>query len=581
MKKILKLVIILLFTNTLQATVYYVDDVNGDDTFAGDENHPWKTIQQAANTLIAGDTVYIKAGTYLPTQKIEPQNSGSESNYICYSAYPGDEHLVVIDGSDMSLPDWYGVFSVISKKYLKISGLKVINSSYAGFFTDTSTDIIIENNQTYQTKSSGISVWESDNITVDNNEVSRACWPSGGEQECISIATSNRVLVQNNLVYDGGSIGYGGGGEGIDLKDGCSNSIVYNNIIHDIASVGIYIDAYEKNQSNIQVSDNTVYNIYGVGIATVSEFGGDLENVIVERNTVSGCEDRCMVIHWTDKPDYSIKNIYVQHNTFYNNAEGLDIGVHALGKNINITNNIFSQNLEYQMQYSSDDVDTNELHARNNLIDGDNPSWALFGEAYITDAPVFTDASSRNFHLQSESPAINQAAFLSEMLSSGTGTILEPKDAGYFSGGYGIKKGDSIQFEGKEQQFEIVNTDYLNNTITLNETTSWNTGDGISLAYRGIAPDMGAFEFDKSSGVSSNLLKDAILYPNPTKALLYISEKYIGADYQIITTAGRTVQKGILNSVNINIGKLNTGIYIMRITDTKLNKSVTLKFVKK
>jgi len=574
------LVILLFSTNAVQATVYYVAISIGNDTYSGSEAQPWKTIQKAANTLTAGDTVYIKAGTYTPTEKIEFLNSGTVDNYINYLAYPGDEHLVIIDGVDIALPNWYGVFAIISKEYINISGLKVINSSYAGFYIDLSSNISIENNQTYQTKSSGISVWDSELIVVDNNSVSRACWPTGGEQECISIVTSNQVLVQNNQVFDGGSIGFGGGGEGIDLKNGCTNSIVYHNSIHGVASVGIYIDAFENNQSNIQVLDNNVYNISGVGIATVSEFGGALENIIISKNTVYNCDDRCMVIHWTAKPDYVIKNIFIQHNTFYNNGEGLDIGAHTLGENITINNNIFSQNLVYQMQYSSEDIDTNELHVFNNLLDGENPSWALSGENFMIDNPLFIATSSSNFQLQSTSPAIDQAMFLSKTISAGTGTVLELENVGFFSNGYGIKDGDSIKFEGQEQQFEILNIDYSNNTITIDEATTWNTADGVSLTYQGATPDIGAFEYDDALSSSSSVINDYALYPNPTKDILNISDKYLNYDYQITSISGKIVQKGILYSEKINLRKIYSGIYFLSIYDAKLNNRVVIKFIK-
>src|SRR5512140_3133527 len=59
---------------TPQAAVYYVDPT-GDDSNAGTAAHPWRTIQKAADTLVAGETVYIKAGTY--HERVVPQNSGS------------------------------------------------------------------------------------------------------------------------------------------------------------------------------------------------------------------------------------------------------------------------------------------------------------------------------------------------------------------------------------------------------------------------------------------------------------------------------------------------------------------------
>jgi hypothetical protein len=578
-KKYVFFLVLISFIVTVQATEYYVNASIGDDTFTGTESQPWKTIQKAANTLVAGDTVYIMAGTYMPTQKIELINSGASDNYINYLVYPGDEQLVIIDGTNITLPNWYGVFTIVSKNYIKISGLKIINSPYAGFYVDLSTHIILENNETYQTYSSGISVWDCDLVTVDNNEVSRACWPTGGEQECISIVTSNRVLVKNNHVFDGGSIGYGGGGEGIDIKDGSTNSIVYNNYVHDIASVGIYIDAYETNQSNIQVYNNVVNNIYGVGISLASEEGGALDNVTVSNNTVSSCEDRAMVIHWANKPNYLIKNIYVQHNTFYNNGEGLDVGVHALGSNINISNNIFSQNLVYQMQNSSTDLNLSELKVRNNLIDGVNLSWAISGTNAVIGVPEFIDAPQNDFHLNTSSPAINQGTLLTTTTNAGTGAVIQIVDAGFFTDGYGIRTGDLIMIEGQTQTFEIIAIDYVTNSITLDQTTTWSVGAGISFTYIDNVPDIGAFEFDNSLAVSTERINKLQIYPNPTHKVFYVSKEYLGSQYQLVSLAGATIKKGTINTIAIDVSDVKIGVYLIKITKNNLNRSLYSKLM--
>jgi len=61
-------------TAALQGTTYYVAP-DGDDSNPGTEAEPWQTIQKAADTLLAGDTVYIRAGTY--SERVAPLNSGS------------------------------------------------------------------------------------------------------------------------------------------------------------------------------------------------------------------------------------------------------------------------------------------------------------------------------------------------------------------------------------------------------------------------------------------------------------------------------------------------------------------------
>jgi len=173
-------------TGNVYGTTYYVAK-NGNNSNSGTEAQPWLTIQKAANTIVVGDTVYIKEGTY--NEIVSPQNSGSSQSYITYSAYSGD--TVTIDGNNITLPSYEsGLFEVENKSYIKISELRIINAgpndNNAGIYVDNSSHVIIENNYTYNTVSSGIGVWNSNNITIDGNEVQLAC--NDGEQESITVA---------------------------------------------------------------------------------------------------------------------------------------------------------------------------------------------------------------------------------------------------------------------------------------------------------------------------------------------------------------------------------------------------------
>lgn len=78
----------------LPATTYYVAP-GGLNANPGTESEPWRDIQHAADMMVAGDTVYVKAGTYF--ERVVPRRSGSAGNFITYAAYPGQ--VVTIDGS--------------------------------------------------------------------------------------------------------------------------------------------------------------------------------------------------------------------------------------------------------------------------------------------------------------------------------------------------------------------------------------------------------------------------------------------------------------------------------------------------
>ncbi len=84
-----------------EAAVYYVDQKHeaASDANAGTENAPWKTIGKAASEAVAGDLVWIKAGTY--HEAIQFKHAGryyaSEIQFITLAAFGDDE--VIVDGT--------------------------------------------------------------------------------------------------------------------------------------------------------------------------------------------------------------------------------------------------------------------------------------------------------------------------------------------------------------------------------------------------------------------------------------------------------------------------------------------------
>jgi uncharacterized repeat protein (TIGR01451 family) len=389
-------------------TTYYVALTGNDTTGDGSETNPWRTIQKAANTMTAGDTVYIKAGTY--PEQVTPLNSGSVGNYITYAAYPGD--VVTIDGATISLPSYEsGLFHVEGKNYVKISGLRIINAgpnlNNNGIYVDNSSYIIIENNYTYNTVSSGIGVWGGNNIIIDGNEVVLAC--NNGEQESITVAGTDIFEIKNNYVHDGGPGDHGG--EGIDAKDGASNGKIYRNRVHGMKKdrTGIYVDAWDKLTSNIEIYQNIVYDS-GAGISLANENFGWLENVKIFNNIVYNNRGNGLEIgDWGESgtSPRPIDNVKFINNTAYKNGASWGGGFfneNPDATNVVVRNNIFSQNLSFQISNES----AATLTVDHNLIDGyRGDPYETRGTDYVEGDPRFVDGASANFHLQSTSPAID------------------------------------------------------------------------------------------------------------------------------------------------------------------------------
>jgi len=90
---------------------------------------------------------------------------------------------------------------------------------------------------------------------------------------------------------------------------------------------------------------------------------------------------------------------------------------------------------------------------------------------------------------------IDAGRYLTFTTSSGSGTKIYVENANFFCDGFGLIEGDLIQLEGQTDRAKITKVDYDNNTLTLNTTLTWYSGQGVSLAYNGSAPDIGAFEY--------------------------------------------------------------------------------------
>jgi parallel beta-helix repeat protein len=393
----------------------YFVAIDGWDSNPGTEQLPWRTIQKAADTLTAGKTVYIKEGTY--NERIWVQNSGMPDKFITFTAYP--DHAVTIDGTGRQF-DWYGLFNIEDKSYIKVSGLKVINSPYWGIYVGgSSNNIVIEKNYTYNTASSGISAWRGSekgscrDIIISSNEVELAV--NGKQQECISLSGIDRFEVRYNYIHHGSltqTLEHSTGGEGIDTKDGCSNGKVYKNCVYRTYNkLGIYVDAWDEDSSNIEVFDNIVHDCH-FGFAVASEAGGELENITFYNNLAYNNDTWGIFVNaWHD--DSVLKQCKVINNTFYNNQVGIFIG-DEIFENLVVRNNICSQNEIAQLRDMSEEKHRNQqsqIHVDNNLIDGFKGSWCeIYGVRPVVGNPRFVDPSLGNFHLKPNSPAIDKGS---------------------------------------------------------------------------------------------------------------------------------------------------------------------------
>ncbi len=417
--------------NSDTGCTYYVSTTGNDDNVGTSLDTAWRTISLAAELLVAGETVCVQPGTYV--EHVEPVNSGNETDgYITYLATePGQ---VIIDGQnelpDSGQPVSDGLFDLVDNNYIIIDGFVLKNSLAGGIYVGGETgssNIIIRNNSTDTTWSSGIGVWYSQFIEVYNNEIQQANYGEklfdgqpAKEQEMLTIAETSDFVVHHNYVHNGVTISEEiiGGAEGIDIKQGSQRGQIYNNRIEALPeNLGIYIDTYGP------TSDLDIYNNFidcrhpeqnGVqGIILSAESEDPLSNVNVYNNIVVHCRDDGIVFpNWTVG---QISNVNILHNTvLYNgNADaGWGGGISVQTENvtgITIGNNIISGNNNWQLLIP--DARADEIVVANNLIHGANEyvtegMQSTFGVEAITEAPLFEAVAQNDFQLLPESPGV-------------------------------------------------------------------------------------------------------------------------------------------------------------------------------
>jgi hypothetical protein len=501
----------------LHAAEYFVDANNGSDSNPGTLRAPWKKIAKANNTLKAGDTVYIRAGSYAET--IRPTNSGKPDNYITYTTYNGEDVTIggsITHGADLSDRSW-----------IKIDGLNFTDTLkyWIQFWSNGSYNYIVN----CDFKATGSSMgWaglmigdRADYNKIINNTFSSACKPD----DLVDIYSGSYNLIENNYFGTCAHTALAIQDHGPAAEYNIIRNNTFQNYFHH--NIGIY-----QGPQNTLIEKNLIYDAGGDCDAEgcpKNTCGSDRDRSMprdahsglkisgekcIVRNNVLVNNGRFALESWSS----SIKAVenYIYNNTMNENIHGWNTESNSdspFHDNV-AKNNIFSDNVEYNFKFGAAVKDTSNLFINNRFhgkatvaykyrTDVDNIQ-SLYSKEWIDNSMIengeelgFKNAGQRDLNLRGDSILIDKGSWLTVITSSsGSGSTFTVADAGYFSDGFGVIQGDSIQIEGQKSIIRIKSVDYSAHKIVVDRSVSWNKGDGISLPYTGNSPDIGAFEYN-------------------------------------------------------------------------------------
>jgi hypothetical protein len=292
---------------------YYVATDNGSDAYAGNITHPWLTIQKAANTVVAGDTVYVRAGTYAETVTITAD--GIVSNYISFLPYPGES--VTVTGSGVRT----NIFYLNAANYIRIKGFNTDNCTGTAIYLYNSHYCIVENNSILNPNTAGTGIQGgvrmsqgTSNALIQYNTVTVTAGPVNTITGITWWQPGYGLVIRYNTVTGTagglGSLRDGLGGGQENVAGQWSNNDIYSNNISGMADDGIQA---EGDGINVRIWNNITRDGF-IGIAVCPVMEGP---TYVFRNTIS---KSYMFKTGDDVAPHG--RVYYYQNSFYNGLSG-------------------------------------------------------------------------------------------------------------------------------------------------------------------------------------------------------------------------------------------------------------------
>jgi hypothetical protein len=273
-KTMLPLFLVLLVPACASAADYYVAKTGCSDGYSGTEAQPWCTVGKAVSTAAAGDTVYIKNGTY--NEMNDLARSGSPGNPITFRNYP--DHSPIVDGTGFSdaIFDWSGAPGG-KADWIVLDGLEIRNFGNYGVAIRGNNNTIqncnVHTNYTVG-RAEPILIAQGDYNKILRNRIHDSGW------NALNVQNANYTEIAYNDIYDawyhGGVNVMSNTGAYYGMMEG---NDIHHNYVHDTGQGAIYL-RYQQN--------NKIYN----NLIILGTDSNDHMNIYFSYGTTGGAPSR-------------------------------------------------------------------------------------------------------------------------------------------------------------------------------------------------------------------------------------------------------------------------------------------------
>jgi len=270
--------------------------------------------ENIANTLLAGDTLILRAGIYTQgCRRLITGLNGTASQPIVIMAAPGETVILTRPGSPQTYRE--NNLEIENSSYLVIRRIRFRGGDLGVRFIGANHHVTFEENEIYETSANALALHSgnSDAMIIRRNHIHHTGLYSGGPVtgEGMYLGCHDNSCRITNSLIEGNYIHHlrstsGGGNDGIEVKMGSYGNIIRDNVIHN---------------ANIDTRFPCIF-VYG---------GGSAANV-VEGNAVWDCGEGI----------YAVSDAIVRNNIVIRSGYGISSYPHAAVaqmRNLTIVNN--------------------------------------------------------------------------------------------------------------------------------------------------------------------------------------------------------------------------------------------------